>query len=100
MEEPCVEAVPSVYVCVCAHLLITCCYQRLATRPQVCIFPADWPQSASPPPAPWLAAQTGAPEKGNTQMQKVNFALFVNSCHDWQINSDDFPDTIDNAERN
>lgn len=48
-------------VCVCVSLLITCCYQRLVTQLRVCIFPADWPQSASPLPAPWLAAQTEAP---------------------------------------
>lgn len=48
-------------VCICAQLPLTCCYLRLVTRAQVCIFPADWPQSASPLPAPWLAAQTEAP---------------------------------------
>ena len=59
MKKPCV----GLWLCVnvCVHLPITCCYQRLVTRPRVCIFPADWPQSASPLPAPWLAAQTGAP---------------------------------------
>lgn len=66
MDEPCVDLGLSLFVCVCVHLLITCCYQRLATRPRVCIFPADWPQSASPPPALWLAAQTGAPANRNT----------------------------------
>lgn len=61
----------SVCVCVYVQLLITCCYQRLATRPRVCIFPADWPQSASPLPAPWLAAQTGAPvHKHNNNRKK------------------------------
>lgn len=58
------------YLCVCVHLLITCCYQRLATRPRVCIFPADWPQSASPLPAPWLAAQTGAPANKHNKKKK------------------------------
>ena len=57
-------------VTVCVHLLITCCYQRLATRPRVCIFPADWPQSASPLPALWLAVQTGAPAQKHTQKRK------------------------------
>lgn len=58
------------YVCVYVHLLITCCYQRLATRPRVCIFPADWPQSASPLPAPWLGARTGAPAHKHTRTKK------------------------------
>lgn len=66
-----VAAYVCVYVCVCAYLPITCCYQRLATRPRVCIFPADWPQSASPLPAPWLAAQTGAPAN-STQAKKTD----------------------------
>lgn len=74
-----------VYLCVCVHLLITCCYQRLATRPRVCIFPADWPQSASPPPALWLAAQTGAPANRNTnkQTRKVDVVLLVDPCDDY-----------------
>lgn len=48
-------------VCLCVHLLITCCYRCLVTPLQVCIFPADWPQSASPLPAPESAVRTGAP---------------------------------------
>lgn len=65
----------AVCICVCVYVLITCCYQRLVNQPRVCIFPADWPQSVSPLPAPWLAAQTGAPankriEKNGTEGQE------------------------------
>lgn len=75
--QACVPAFECMCVSACAHtcprvcLRITCCYQRLATRPRVCIFPADWPQSASPLPAPWLAAQTGAPANRHTS-QNIN----------------------------